>query len=53
MTNRYRHIDRRVVREMLTQWPSARTGGLLAAMGFDKQMVRQEFRKVMKARYGK
>lgn len=41
MANRYRHIDRAVVRAMLTQWPSARTGGLLAAMGYDKEMVRQ------------
>lgn len=43
-------IDRRVVRHILERWPNAQTGAELAAMGYDKEMIREEFRAGLRLR---
>jgi hypothetical protein len=44
-----KEIDRKVVRDMLDKWPHVQTtAAQLAAMGYEKEMVREEFRAAMK-----
>ena len=46
MSNYLNEVDRKVVAAMLRKFPtSADTAAKLAALGFDKEMVREEFKK--------
>lgn len=41
-------IDRHTVQKMLQDYPSVQTAVQLAALGYDKEVIREEFRKRFK-----